>query len=1048
MADLLQSALLRSAPAPDREIATWRSTLNPVSTSSSATSYGAFLTGPPMTEAETMLADDPVEYSSPAQIPNIPAWRHMTSIWEGDNAESGSISPSLADNAASSSEPGPAGQNVPQVTPPTATTAALPGPGPRLTRSVESDQTAALLGRTVELGVVEGFLAPGSAERVLVLCGEPGIGKSTVWQAGVGLARSRGFAVWCARPDEAEAPLSFSVLADLLEAAGPGVLAGLPGPQRHALEVAVRRAEPGEQPPEPFAINAGLLRALRLAAEAGPVLVAVDDLPWLDAASAGALVFAARRLAGHNVRFLVSRRDGRASELETVLEQAGVARLVLRPLSFGAVSRVLDGGLGRPLPRRVARQVFAVSGGNLLFALELGRAVLERGMPEIGAGLPVPAVLGELFGARVQALPPPVRRALLAVALSGGLIGGELAAVTNPLAVEDAEAAGVLTVDGERVRTSHPLLATAAASLSTAAERRDLHAALGAAVGEPVLRARHRALATPGPDARLAGEAAAAAARAAARGAAADAAELAGHALRLTAPGSSEGDGRLLTLARYLINAGEVPRATELLAERIGTLPAGPARAAAHLLLAEGAHPSAEEGHLEQAIIESAANPGLHAQALAKRAMVLAVHRVHAIVQAEHLANEALGTAASAGPEAERRALVALAWARILRGRAIDDLAAWAAGLAPVTPGLYDSSVDRPAGVRLVFRGELARAREVFRGLVAAAEQQGEARSGTVAAIQLCEVELRAGDTAAAARALAEVDQWTALEPEAAAFRARAQAMLAALRGEPGQAAALAAEAATISASLANEWNRLEARRAAGLAALLGRQPERAITSLSAVWEHTVREGIEDPGAFPVAADLAEALAEAGRPEAAGEVIGRLGGLATAQQHPWGLAAADRAAATVALAEGYDEAAAARLAQAAGAYRALGLGFDAARALLVLGRAQRRHKKRAAARQSLEEARAGFAALGCPGWAQAAAAELDRVSGRRAAPGGGLTPGEQRAAELVASGLSNKEVAAQLYVSVYTVEAHLSRVYAKLGIRSRGQLARRLRSAA
>ena len=161
-----------------------------------------------------------------------------------------------------------------------------------------------------------------------------------------------------------------------------------------------------------------------------------------------------------------------------------------------------------------------------------------------------------------------------------------------------------------------------------------------------------------------------------------------------------------------------------------------------------------------------------------------------------------------------------------------------------------------------------------------------------------------------------------------------------------------------------------------------------------------------------------------------------------------GLATADRAAAVARLAAGYDEAAAAQLARAAAAYRALGFGFDAARALLVLGRAQRRHKKRAAARQSLEEARSGFETLGCPGWAQAAAAELDRVSGRRAAPGGGLTPGEQRVAELVASGLSNKEVAAQLYVSIYTVEAHLSRVYAKLGIRSRGQLARRLRAPA
>jgi len=258
----------------------------------------------------------------------------------------------------------------------------------------------------------------------------------------------------------------------------------------------------------------------------------------------------------------------------------------------------------------------------------------------------------------------------------------------------------------------------------------------------------------------------------------------------------------------------------------------------------------------------------------------------------------------------------------------------------------------------------------------------------------------------------------------------------------------LAAEAATLSASLENEWNRLEAQHAAGLAALLDRQLELAIASLSAVWEHTVREGVEDPGAFPVAADLAEALAEAGQPEAANEVIGRLAALAAAQQHPWGLATADRASAAVTLAAGYDEAAAARLIRAAAAYRALGLGFDAARSLLVLGRAQRRHKKRAAARQSLERARAGFEQLGCPGWAQAAAAELDRVSGRRAAPGGGLTPGEQHAAELAASGLSNKEVAAQLYLSVYTVEAHLSHAYAKLGIRSRGQLARRLRAAA
>jgi DNA-binding NarL/FixJ family response regulator len=642
-------------------------------------------------------------------------------------------------------------------------------------------------------------------------------------------------------------------------------------------------------------------------------------------------------------------------------------------------------------------------------------------------------------------LRPEVRRALLAVALSAGLTGVELAAVVDPAAIEDAAASGVLVVDGTRVRAAHPLLAAMAAGQSSARERRELHLALGAVAGDPVLRARHRAMAASAADARLANEVSAAAAQAAARGAVHDAAELAGHALRLTAAGDSEYDGRLLALARYLIDAGEHPRATALLEGRIGALPAGPARAAVHLLLGEGApRYSVEEEHLARAIADSAADPGLRAHALARRAVLLAVDRVRRIAEAEQIAGQALAAAGSAGPDAERRALVALAWARILRGQGVEDLLERSAAMPPGTASLYDSSVDRPAGVRLVFRGELARAREVFGSLLAAAEQRGEARSGAVFTMQLCEVELRAGHTDAAVRALDELDQWAALEPVAAGLRPRAQAALAAVRGDPGRAKALAAEAIRASDSDPHGWDRLEALRAAGLAALLAREPERAITSLAAVWEHTAREGVQDPGAFPVAGDLAEALAEAGQAGAAGEVTGRLAALAATQQHPWGLATAARSAAVVTLAEGYDEAAAAGLAQAAAAYQALGLDFDAARTLLVLGRAQRRAKKRAAARQSLDQARAGFDQLGCPGWALVAAAELDRVSGRRAAPGGGLTPGEQRVAELAASGLSNKEVAAQLYLSVATVEAHLSRVYAKLGVRSRTQLARRL----
>jgi DNA-binding CsgD family transcriptional regulator len=668
---------------------------------------------------------------------------------------------------------------------------------------------------------------------------------------------------------------------------------------------------------------------------------------------------------------------------------------------------------------------------------------MERGLPEIGAGLPVPELLEELFGARVAALTPDVRHGLLAGALSGGLSREELAGVVDPLAIEDAQAMGVLVLEGGRVRASHPLLAAAALRGSSAVERRDLHLALARAVRDPVLRARHRALATVAPDCELAGEVSAAAARAAVLGAAGDAAELGSHAVRLTPVEDREYDARVLALAGYLYSAGELAGVAELLSERIGALAPGSARAAAHLLLADAVPSVGEEEHLARAIVESAGDAGLHAQALAVQVERLVINRVERIAAAEQFARDAVASARAAGPEAERRPLVALAWARILRGRPVDDVLARSEELPPTSLSLYESSVERPAAVRLVFRGELAQAREAFGRLLARADERGEFRSGTVFSVQLCEVELRAGETFQAAQVLEEWGQWTAQEPDAWMPGHRLEAMLAALRGEPARAAESAARVLAAESSIHN-WDRLEAGRATGIAALLEREPKRACSSLGAVWEHTLRAGVEDPGVFPVAGDLVEALVESRRLEEANEVIGRLDRLAREQQHPWGLATLKRSTAAVGLAEGYDEAAAAQMAQASADYGALALGFERARTLLYLGRAQRRAKKRAAARASLEEARSAFGRLGCSGWAEAASAELERISGRRPATSGALTPSEQKVAEVVASGLSNKEIAAQLFISVYTVEAHLTNIYAKLGIRSRTQLARHL----
>jgi DNA-binding CsgD family transcriptional regulator len=273
----------------------------------------------------------------------------------------------------------------------------------------------------------------------------------------------------------------------------------------------------------------------------------------------------------------------------------------------------------------------------------------------------------------------------------------------------------------------------------------------------------------------------------------------------------------------------------------------------------------------------------------------------------------------------------------------------------------------------------------------------------------------------------------------------RCHSLLAAGRGLPPEAERRSLQGIAGAEAEGWRWSVLEALRARGIAALLAHDPHRALESLRAVWAHTEREGVTDPGAFPSAPDLVEALVESGELDEARAVTNRLRELAEQQEHPWGLATAKRCAALVSLTAGsYDEEAAAAASAAAGEYAALGLRFDAARTLLALGRAQRRHRKWAAARASLERAVTAFEEIGSPGWLEEARAELARVGARRPQPEGELSAAEQRVTELASRGLSNKEIAQALHITVKTVEAHLSHAYAKLGVRSRSQLAARL----
>jgi len=900
-----------------------------------------------------------------------------------------------------------------------------------------------VVGREAELAALETFMSSAELPRVFVFTGAPGIGKTTLWEQGVELARRRGFRVLSARGSGAETQLAFAALIDLLDGIDAEELTALPLPQRRALEVALFRAEPTRDAPARTAVGVGFLNVLRTLATQQPLLVAIDDLQWLDDASAEAIAFAARRLSSEAVAFLLARRPGPPSDVEGALENRPLEHFEVEQLSLGA-TRVLLDALGVSVPRSVLRRIFDATLGNPLFTLELGRTLAAQGTPRMGDDLPVPREVDELLGARVGSLPASQRRILLALALQGDLRVPEVSALADSLALEDAVAGGIVVVDGGRVRPSHPLLALAARTQAEAADRRAVHRELAQVVADEELRALHLALATTVPDETLARTIAAAAADAFARGARGDAVVLAEHTLRLTPADRAERSERVLVLGSYLEAAGDPLRLTELIVTELKTLAAGAARARAFLLLGSGvvASNDAIRGYLNAALAEGGADEAVRLEALLRLAENDAVIRVTAVPQAEEAMLEAVQATRGAGGAArERRVSYALAWPRALRGRPLHELcerfraASDAASYVAASP-------ERVAGQQLVWRGRTEAARELLTRLVALADEYGETWSYVLQRLHMCELELRIGDCDAAARLL---DEWAASSERVMwPMYERCRALLAATSGTPEEAERWAAEAISRCDETGMGWDRLEALRARGMAALLAGDAARAAEALRSVWGHTDAEGVEEPGVFPVAPELVEALVELEEPDEARRVTERLETLAREQEHPWGSATAKRCRAVISLAEAPDVEAADDLAEVADAYGALGLRFDRARSLLALGRAQRRLKKWSAARDALEEAASQFGRLGSIGWADAARAEQERIGGRRPTQRGVLTPSERRVAELAGDGLANKEIAATLFISVSTVELHLKNAYAKLGIRSRTQLASRL----
>jgi DNA-binding CsgD family transcriptional regulator len=906
-----------------------------------------------------------------------------------------------------------------------------------------ADPPRRLVARETELAAIAALLAGEShAPSALVLVGEPGIGKTSLWESGVTRARSQGLRVLEARASGAETGLPCAALVDLFEGVDADDLEALPAPQLRALNVALYRSDPVAAP-EPHAIALGLLSALRSLAGAGPLVVAIDDIQWLDQASEQALTYAARRLDGEDVVFLLARREGPRTALETEFRAGRAQRLAVGPTSLGATRQLLAERLGLRLPHHVLRRVYDATLGNPLFTLEVGRMLTGRDLHGLGEDVPVPEDVEEVLGTRVADLAVPVRNALLAVALDADLRAADVDRLVGAGSVDAATHEGVLVVDGDRVRAAHPLLAAAAKRQAPEGERRSLQRALAEVVTDEHRRAFHLALATTAHDEALAARVAAAADVAAARGATVLAVDLATHALRLTPTGSSAYVPHLLRLGQYLSLAGEKQRLTELLSGRVEQLPRGTPRVDAYVLLTNGVIRDNDDIMvlLDQALAEAGDDEQLRAPVLARLAINQAVIQVVDVARTKEWADRSW---TAHDVDDKLLALDAMAWVRALLGESIADLVQRYEALC--TDRFFLAlSPERVWGQQLVWRGEVGTAREVLTSLQALAEDRAEPSSCALMRLHLCEMLLRIGDWDGAERLLDEWGDSTDSELLHWPMYERCRALLEAGRGDPVSARRWGEDAVERAERTGVRWDWLEAKRALGQAALLAKDLEGAVRDLAAVWDHVEREGVLDPGAFPVAPDLVEALVDAGSPDRASQVAERLAALARNQEHPWAAVGAQRSSALVELAvNGYGERAATALQDAATTYAALGLAFDSARTLLVLGRAQRRARNWGAVRETLERAAKAFDAIASPGWADNARSELGRVGARRAVPVGQLTDTEARVARLAANGLTNKEIAKELVVTVNTVEFHLRNAYAKLGIRSRAQLAARL----
>jgi DNA-binding CsgD family transcriptional regulator len=899
---------------------------------------------------------------------------------------------------------------------------------------------AEVVGREAELEAIDRFLG-SEAGRALVLEGEPGIGKTTLWRVALERARALGQHVLAARPAPVETSLALAGLGDLVGDVADSEREELPEVQRRALAAALAEDGPGSSHLDVRVLGVAVLGLLGSLAAAGPVLLAIDDLQWLDEASGAVVVYAFRRLRAENVRLLAACRgepgDPLPFDLDRALDERSPARLPLGPLSEGAIRRLLRLRLGLGLSRVELHALYEATGGNPFHALELGRAGPRT--DETGSIL-LPASVQRLVGRRLRALPEPTREALPFVAALADRNASVLARAGVLEALEPAIDAEVLESEEGRLRFVHPLVCAAVWAGTSDARRSEIHRSLAEAVEDLEQRAQHLAAAAEPPAAEVAGLLEEAARSAQRRGAPAAAADLLDRARALAPADADRLWARLAARAAAAhAEAGHWDSVRELVEEAQARLP--PGRERAEILVTEAEMRPGLEDAFRQAVAEAGES------AAGVRALIGLAEQAGLAgrwAESVEMARQATALARSL----EDRALLGVALSFLgglkLLDTQLDGRREIGESLAieDELGGLPTSVYESPRmwqGAALLFGDDPGRARPIFEERLAVASERGDDLSAFQFMQLLVFAELRAGNPAAA-RTIGR----SALERvETLGYDYGRPIILGALSaveahdGDLDRARTLGTESVSV---LTAFGDRLWSTHV--LAALL--LTELCAGDAAAAIAHAE----EISGRFPDRecwwsyhqGDEIEALLLAGEQERALARVEALRRAGAELELPRFLAWAERGEGLVQAARGNLVAAESAFEAALAHHERFPLPFERARTLLAYGHVLRRETRRRAARAALGEALTAFEQLGARHFLAAARAELKHVGGRPPAGEHELTGAEDRIAHLVASGLSNKEVAAQLFVTVSTVEATLTRVYAKLGLSSRSQL--------